>query len=161
MNKKSVLGKLFNKSEVEETWESQLVPLEPKPEFYNTFEEYETAMLRWSLVALDITFVPPHPAQFQKLLGIQMSEQPSFYPIRDITISEQEAKTTIQDVDTNIVNHEDGVKPASDLGDYWKKMKPEERKPFEDSLTDVLEKNKSQISEIGTYFRTISARFGR
>eukprot|EP01080_Neovahlkampfia_damariscottae_P007818 gene7818-12291_t len=154
----NVLGKLFNKSEVDETWESQLVPIEPKPEFYSTFEEYELAMLRWSLVCLDVTFVPPHPAQFQKLLGIQMSEQPSFYPIRDIQISESEAKSTL--VQENVEAHsEEGVKPATDLGDYWKNMKPEERKPFEDSLTDVLEKNKSQISEIGTYFRTISANF--
>jgi hypothetical protein len=48
---------------------NRLVPPEPKTEFYETYEEYETAMLRWLVTCLKLPFLPPHPAQFQKLVG--------------------------------------------------------------------------------------------
>jgi hypothetical protein len=57
-----------------ETWDAQLLPIEPKPEFYETFEEYEEAMLRWSLVCYGLPTLPPHAAQFQNLLGVAISK---------------------------------------------------------------------------------------
>lgn len=51
-------------------WEATLIPPEPRPEHYTTFEEYEKAMQRWAFICSNLSFLPPHPSQLQDLLDI-------------------------------------------------------------------------------------------
>lgn len=52
-------------------WDFQLVPSEPDPENYNTFEEYEEAMERWCVACHDtIHKIPPHAEQLASILPI-------------------------------------------------------------------------------------------
>jgi len=46
-------------------WESQLIPDEPDPELYTTYEEYRTALSRWAILCskLPAGMVPPHASQ--------------------------------------------------------------------------------------------------
>jgi hypothetical protein len=75
----------------DDTWEANLVPMEPKPEFYDTFEEYEKAMQRWCIACMGLPFLPPHPAQFQKLLGLRIVDPPS-HPIADVEVNTGNSK---------------------------------------------------------------------
>eukprot|EP00761_Pharyngomonas_kirbyi_P000887 gb/GECH01000888.1/.p1 GENE.gb/GECH01000888.1/~~gb/GECH01000888.1/.p1 ORF type:complete len:1257 (+),score=317.96 gb/GECH01000888.1/:1-3771(+) len=65
------------------TWEAELVPLEPHPEFYDSYEDYEKALLRWFVVCAGMEFVPPHPAQMEHLLSIDRVQQPQFPETED------------------------------------------------------------------------------
>jgi hypothetical protein len=115
-------------------------------------------MLRWTIAVLNISYVPPHPAQFQKLLGIQMSGQPK-YTIRDVTISETTEKVQNQLLtsETDTIEMEPLIQV--EVGDYWKNMKPEETEGWEKALEKVLEMKKKHLSQTGTYYRKIYPRF--
>ncbi len=83
-------------------WEAQLIPMEPVPEFYDTFEgkifafistllsnkwesnfvctEFEAAFQMWaSLVAEATSLVPPHPSQLSDLLLLPTAQEVTFY----------------------------------------------------------------------------------
>ncbi|KAJ6252606.1 sca1 complex scaffold protein scaa [Anaeramoeba flamelloides] len=48
-------------------WDCNLIPTEPKPEFYLTLEEYERALRRWTkIVVLQSKVLPMHPRQLQE-----------------------------------------------------------------------------------------------
>jgi len=81
----------FNILDGEDTWESNLIPLEPKPEFYETFEEYERAMIRWSIIVMGLDHLPPHSAQFQKLMGLRIVDPPT-HPIADVEVDSLDKK---------------------------------------------------------------------
>ncbi|KAJ3440281.1 sca1 complex scaffold protein scaa [Anaeramoeba flamelloides] len=50
-----------------EQWSSQLIPQEPKPNYYETFEEFERAYRRWYLIiSKNIEQIPIHPLQLKK-----------------------------------------------------------------------------------------------
>lgn len=140
--------------DADETWESNLVPLEPKPEFYATYEEYEKALIRWSVICYrfvdlanfnffsSLPFLPPHPAQFQKLLGVKLARTPTF-PIADIDLSNQIIREKERKEDSNSKNENLEKKIVSfdeDLGpsDQWDNMKNEiqtaVRKAFQKAL---------------------------
>eukprot|EP00026_Physarum_polycephalum_P015294 Phypoly_transcript_15937.p1 GENE.Phypoly_transcript_15937~~Phypoly_transcript_15937.p1 ORF type:complete len:232 (+),score=24.84 Phypoly_transcript_15937:150-845(+) len=44
-------------------WESQLVPEEPNPDNYNSYDEYKSALSRWATVCSRIPTLPPHASQ--------------------------------------------------------------------------------------------------
>eukprot|EP01133_Synstelium_polycarpum_P002516 gene2516-2875_t len=49
-------------------WDAQLVLVEPSPELYNTFEEYEYAMKNWAIeTILKTSVLPPHSTQLVQL----------------------------------------------------------------------------------------------
>ncbi|EFA78486.1 hypothetical protein PPL_09138 [Heterostelium album PN500] len=52
-------------------WDTHLYPEEPEPADYDTFEEYNEALLRWASVCVTSPFFPPHPAQLKDLIPIQ------------------------------------------------------------------------------------------
>ncbi|KAJ6240897.1 sca1 complex scaffold protein scaa [Anaeramoeba flamelloides] len=54
-----------------EQWGSTLVPMEPSPDYYETFEEFERAYRRWTqIVSKNITTVPMHPLQLKKQIKL-------------------------------------------------------------------------------------------
>jgi len=61
---------LFDK----EPWDSTLVPEEPSPYLYDTYEEYEAAMKRWALLCTQLAAIPPHASQLKDLIPIQTIE---------------------------------------------------------------------------------------
>ena len=53
-------------------WDTTLVPVEPEPELFDTFVEYEKAMRRWAFVCTNyMSIVPPHPSQLSNLILLQ------------------------------------------------------------------------------------------
>ncbi|KAL6045759.1 U3 small nucleolar ribonucleoprotein MPP10 [Balamuthia mandrillaris] len=53
-------------------WDAVLVPPEPEPEEYDTFEEYEHALQRWArLCNATLPVIPPHATQLEQLIPIQ------------------------------------------------------------------------------------------
>lgn len=53
-------------------WDANLLPPEPQPEFYKTFEEFEEALLRWAEACnASLSYIPPHAAQLEQLIPIQ------------------------------------------------------------------------------------------
>jgi hypothetical protein len=58
-----------------ESWDAVLVPQEPDPYFYDSYEEYEAAMKRWALlVSEQLPVLPPHASQLKDLIPIQSIE---------------------------------------------------------------------------------------
>ncbi|PRP79025.1 hypothetical protein PROFUN_13186 [Planoprotostelium fungivorum] len=51
-------------------WDSSLLPTEPDPSIYNTFEEYEYAMQNWARICCEVSVVPPHASQLKELIPI-------------------------------------------------------------------------------------------
>jgi hypothetical protein len=104
--KRSVMGSGSESSygallDMDDTWEAQLVPMEPKPEFYDTFEEYEKAMQRWCIACMGLPLLPPHPAQFQKLLGLRIVDPPT-HPIADVEVTTTSSKKKDEDEEEEI-----------------------------------------------------------
>ncbi|KAJ6243389.1 sca1 complex scaffold protein scaa [Anaeramoeba flamelloides] len=59
----------------EEQWGSTLVPKEPQPEYYKTFEEFERAYRRWSkIICKDVQIMPMHPFQLKKQIKLVPSK---------------------------------------------------------------------------------------
>eukprot|EP01105_Mastigella_eilhardi_P006797 TRINITY_DN18319_c0_g1_i1.p1 TRINITY_DN18319_c0_g1~~TRINITY_DN18319_c0_g1_i1.p1 ORF type:complete len:1378 (-),score=369.24 TRINITY_DN18319_c0_g1_i1:19-4152(-) len=52
-------------------WEAVLMPREPSPFFYESYQQYETAMKRWAKLCVDhVTYFPPHPAQLETVIHL-------------------------------------------------------------------------------------------
>ena len=50
-------------------WDTSLLPSEPEPEMYTTFEAYEQAMKRWAVLCTkQMRVIPPHPSQLSQLI---------------------------------------------------------------------------------------------
>jgi len=63
-------------SENVEPWESILIPAEPEPEQYSTFEAYEAAMKRWSSICSNqMKVIPPHPSQLSSLILLRTASE--------------------------------------------------------------------------------------
>ncbi|KAF2070855.1 hypothetical protein CYY_007826 [Polysphondylium violaceum] len=54
-----------------EPWDSLLVPQEPQPADYDTFEDYDDALVRWAAICSTLSFFPPHASQLRDLIPIQ------------------------------------------------------------------------------------------
>jgi len=54
-----------------EPWDSLLVPQEPQPADYDTFEDYDEALVRWASICSQLSFFPPHASQLRDLIPIQ------------------------------------------------------------------------------------------
>lgn len=52
-------------------WDSVMVPQMPYPLDYDTFVDYEEALLRWTLLCSSLPFLPPHATQLKELIPIQ------------------------------------------------------------------------------------------
>ncbi len=53
-------------------WDAVLVPEEPDPSYYDTYEDYEAAMKRWALLlSNELPIIPPHASQLKDLIPIQ------------------------------------------------------------------------------------------
>ncbi|KAJ6239699.1 sca1 complex scaffold protein scaa [Anaeramoeba flamelloides] len=58
-----------------EHWSNSLVPEEPNPINYKTFEEYESALHRWSQIVMNtLPTIPPHANDFNQLHGFESLE---------------------------------------------------------------------------------------
>ena len=51
-------------------WMAQLVPPEPQPLFYKTFEDYENSFLRWASITNEEIDLPPTPQDMSKIISI-------------------------------------------------------------------------------------------
>eukprot|EP01133_Synstelium_polycarpum_P009160 gene9160-10749_t len=54
-----------------EPWDSYLYPQEPQPADYDTFDDYNDALIRWASLCASQPFFPPHAAQLKELIPIQ------------------------------------------------------------------------------------------
>ena len=52
-------------------WDSVLVPTMPNPLDYDTYVDYEEALLRWALLCSRLPFLPPHAEQLKEIIPIQ------------------------------------------------------------------------------------------
>ncbi|GAM16961.1 hypothetical protein SAMD00019534_001360 [Acytostelium subglobosum LB1] len=52
-------------------WDSHLYPQEPTPDDFNSYEEYNEALLRWASVCVQLPYFPPHASQLKDLIPIQ------------------------------------------------------------------------------------------
>ncbi|OHT09679.1 hypothetical protein TRFO_21285 [Tritrichomonas foetus] len=60
----------------EKQWVGQMVPVEPKPFVYNTFDEFEFAFLNWATFTYDNLEIPPiPPAQFGSIAALERVEE--------------------------------------------------------------------------------------
>jgi len=57
-----------------EPWDSVLVPQEPDPSLYETYEDYECSMKRWAALCMNLPIIPPHAKQLKDLIPIQKVE---------------------------------------------------------------------------------------
>ncbi|KAJ6227069.1 sca1 complex scaffold protein scaa [Anaeramoeba flamelloides] len=86
-----------------EQWSSQLIPQEPKPNYYETFEEFERAYRRWYLIiSKNIEQIPMHPLQLKKQINLMPSinktkkiKSNSISTIYNIRKNEKDSKTLI------------------------------------------------------------------
>jgi len=59
-------------------WNTSLYPLEPDPDDYESFEEYELAMQRWATVCKStLKNIPPHPRDLGNRLNIKPAQERS------------------------------------------------------------------------------------
>lgn len=121
-----------------ETWENNLIPTEPKPEFYTNYEEYEQAMIRWAIVCSDIPFLPPHCRQFQSLLGIAIHEQ-------------SEKKTTQRKQDFS----EDKTNQKIIISKEWENLNEETRIKMKEIFNSCLTQRVENKKSFGTFHRNM------
>ncbi|KAG2375362.1 hypothetical protein C9374_009985 [Naegleria lovaniensis] len=163
--KSSIMDDDMNESH--ETWESHLVPLEPKPEFYETFKEYETAMIRWAITCLGLPFLPPHVAQYQNLLGLKLVNEPKFQVAGVQTSnndSGEEEKEDREDGDHN--DDEDRKDDDHDSVRYevlngWEKLKPNVKREIENSIQKVMDAKMKNKETFGSFHQpAVALRHG-
>ncbi|KAJ3446191.1 sca1 complex scaffold protein scaa [Anaeramoeba flamelloides] len=59
-----------------EPWNNKLIPEEPNPNNYKTFQEYEKALWRWSKIVLSsFKKIPPHASDFREIHGMVSLEE--------------------------------------------------------------------------------------
>jgi hypothetical protein len=60
----------------QDTWDSLLIPAEPDPAFFDTFQDYEQAMLRWTTLyhKAILPSAPCHASQLTSLIPIHVPE---------------------------------------------------------------------------------------
>lgn len=57
-------------------WQAQLIPHEPNPILYNSFDEFEQSYLRWGTITYNSLQTPPIPPdRFGKLLNLDVNQQ--------------------------------------------------------------------------------------
>ncbi|EGC30806.1 hypothetical protein DICPUDRAFT_4465, partial [Dictyostelium purpureum] len=86
---------LINKETLEnsnEPWDSLLIPQEPQPIDYNTFEEYDEALMRWASVCSQLPIFSPHSSQLRDLIPIQSIAESQMNNISDIVVDNQKGK---------------------------------------------------------------------
>ncbi|KYQ93311.1 hypothetical protein DLAC_05978 [Tieghemostelium lacteum] len=55
----------------QEPWDALVVPQEPQPMDYDTFEDYDEALCRWASICSQLPIFPPHATQLRDLIPIQ------------------------------------------------------------------------------------------
>ncbi|KAJ6229135.1 hypothetical protein M0813_08052 [Anaeramoeba flamelloides] len=54
-----------------EIWSNSLIPMEPDPYNYDSFDDYENALNEWSKIVMkSLSHIPPHASDFKKLHGL-------------------------------------------------------------------------------------------
>lgn len=51
-------------------WDSTLMPTEPDPDDYLTYDEFESAYKRWASLVSKASFIPPHTTQLRQIIPI-------------------------------------------------------------------------------------------
>ncbi|KAL9657507.1 hypothetical protein ABK040_016772 [Willaertia magna] len=145
---------------VNETWEANLIPLEPKAEFYDTFQEYEEAMIRWTILCLGLPFLPPHAAQYQSLLGLKLVNDPPFQiagVVRSSDLDLEGEKNEKRDL-SNDDESERGDRSANylnyEIKEEWNNLTPEVKQRIEKSINEVMKKKKETKTKYGTYHQS-------
>ena len=140
-----------------ETWEAQLVPLEPKPEFYETFKEYEMAMIRWAIVTLGLPFLPPHVAQYQTLLGLKLVNEPTFQ-ISGVQVSSQDNEEK-EDLETNINDDDrlddDKVSIRYEVKNEWENLKPNVKQEITNGIQQVVNTKMENKKKYRSYHKPV------
>jgi len=57
-----------------EPWTTQLVPKEPNPYYYTTYDDYAIAMERWVALCNNTIIIPPHATQLEYMIPIQSNK---------------------------------------------------------------------------------------
>eukprot|EP01091_Cochliopodium_minus_P013654 TRINITY_DN4447_c0_g1_i1.p1 TRINITY_DN4447_c0_g1~~TRINITY_DN4447_c0_g1_i1.p1 ORF type:complete len:601 (+),score=160.26 TRINITY_DN4447_c0_g1_i1:69-1871(+) len=78
-------------------WDSLLVPKEPNPDDYDTFEDFEEAMLNWThLCSIQVPIIPPSSEHLQGLLPIKVAITKNVNKGEDIDYSQEESTIGIK-----------------------------------------------------------------
>jgi len=167
----------LNLLDTEETWESSLIPLEPKPEFYDTFEEFEKAMIRWTIASIGLNQLPPHPAQFQKLLGLRIVDPP-FFPIAEVNVdtltkksndaqetyksnkaksrAKEKSKRRFTDIYHTHGDNEDHLQHRG--SNEWSKLKENDKQQIRNAIQNALNMQMQKRSKFKVYHTELLPR---
>ncbi|KAL0479134.1 hypothetical protein AKO1_007982, partial [Acrasis kona] len=121
------------------------MPIEPKPEFYATFEEYETAMLKWSVIMMGLPFLPPHSSQFQFLMGLKIQNYPS-HKISGLVERIKEPDCQVEEADDDLKQESQLMRRVSVKGrgrrylNLWSSIRMSNQIKVRDAISGVLEK---------------------
>ena len=76
----------------QDTWDSLLIPEEPDPSFYDNYEEYESAMLKWTNLIININAkrVPCHATQLSTLIPIHIPQAEQINEKSNVQIQQQQ-----------------------------------------------------------------------
>lgn len=135
-------------------WDAQLVPIEPNPADFDTFEAFEIAMRRWAYLVSQIEVIPIHALQL-----------PSVIPLTLPTL-QQQVKTSDQIVGAELSAPR---RPGLPYVDFWdplgsnkdfqaSKLAKPEPKPFlpdldmddDDDVQDFLDIMSSSVTDISS-----------
>ncbi|KAN0034841.1 hypothetical protein ACTFIV_001374 [Dictyostelium citrinum] len=149
-----------------EPWDSLLIPQEPQPIDYNTFEEYDDALMRWASICSQLPVFPPHPSQLKDLIPIQSIAESQMSVNIDIIVEQRSKSQRDADGSNSLANqsviksglHEmvfmDLQLPSSNLTrqqDQQKKLEAEleekeQKRKQQSQLNDLIARNNSRVS---------------
>ncbi|KAJ5069567.1 sca1 complex scaffold protein scaa [Anaeramoeba ignava] len=77
------------------SWDQELIPEEPDPENYKTFEEFEIAFQKWSQIIMNTTsLIPPHAINFVDMFGLITNKEKQR---REFQTKEKEKKRRLKE----------------------------------------------------------------
>ncbi|OHS94053.1 hypothetical protein TRFO_39758 [Tritrichomonas foetus] len=94
--------KIGHQMTTRQQWQDQLVPAEPFPDMYDTFEDYEKAYKKWAIVCLKKSLksdVPP-PSVFEKVARIDLIENTEVIE-NEIPVHKQSSQNDLQNDNTS------------------------------------------------------------
>lgn len=80
LNRNNFTGDTGEKKDIEvfsdkkldyDPWNTLLIPVEPNPDDYMTFKDFEAAYLKWATLCSQLKIIPPHTHQLQEMIPIK------------------------------------------------------------------------------------------
>lgn len=155
-----------------DSWDSFLVPEEPDPSYYDSFEQYEEAMLRWSILcskSWSYSSFPCHANQFSTLIPIHLPEVEEQSENKEQTLEDEtdSEDTLTAQLKSHILfrsflpwqNKKQGSQPKiisfewpSESPNLLSQQSPETKQKLEKFIESLLEKAESNKKELKTSY---------